>query len=263
MKVLSCTRLALSVVLISCLCGMSFADFNAATFVSEFNAKNNGQGFRFTYTTVNGEAQLTQVSGTASIDLSAYNSSKSTGGTNYFRTFCNEPNQGVSSIYKGSLNYSNGVTKNSEGKAVKLGTAVLYSQFAAGTLANYAYTGTSSTRTTDAGLLKTALQATMGVTTVSNWNSNKYLAQLLAINSSQSYWTGAYDPNKYYAEVGDYAVFAMNNYSSSGAAQQDFFYVTKANYDNGVPEPATLLLWSVGGMSLAGASWRKRRITKK
>ena len=263
MKVFGFARFTMTVLMIFCLCGISFADFNAADYVTHFNSLNNGQGYRFTYGYDN-EVQLTQVSGTDNFDLSAYDTSRSTGRTDYFRTFCNEPTQGVNNTYKGSLNYNTttGVTKNSLGYAVKLGTAVLYSQFAAGTLKDYDYDGLL--RSIDSSYMTAALRATMGVTIVNNWNSNKYLAQLLAINPDKSYWTSAYNPNQRYDEVGDYAVFALNVYSSTGGGQQDFFFVTSTNYSRGsVPEPATLLLWSISGISLAGASWRKYRSKKK
>ena len=58
-----------------------------------------------------------------------------------------------------------------------------------------------------------------------------------------------------------------------GAAARDFdgdyndavflvFVGTGAPGPNGVPEPATLLLWTLGGLGMAGASWRRNRNRK-
>lgn len=259
------------------LSGSVFADFDATQFALQFNGLNNGQGFRYNYTTANGsivgtgsELQLSNQAGTAPVDFSAYSPSHYTGGANYMRTFCIEPN--VSTIANSGmadLNYQNGQTRTSSGFAVKLGTAVLYSQFAGGHLNNFTYT--SIGRNADYSALKSAIQATMGLAGFENynWSANRYLSQLLSLNSDKNYWKGAYDPNKYYQEVGDYAVYAMNVYNNNGGNTQDFLYVTQATYSNNnggpdpsVPEPATILLWSLGALGVAGTSWRRRYCKK-
>ena len=261
-----------SLLLVALFCANAFSDFSASEFARQFNGLNNGQGFRYSYTAANGsgvglgsEIQLSNQSGATSIDFSTYRHDLYTGGTGYMRTFCIEPN--ISTLaYSGTadLNYQNGQTRTSSGVAVKLGTAVLYSRFASGDLYNFGYTNIN--RSSDYTALKTAIQTTMGLLN-SDWLSNKYLKQLLDINNDRSFWTATYDPAKYYQEVGDYAVFAMNVYTSNGANAQDFLYVTKASYGNGgssdVPEPATILLWSLGTLGYAGASWRKRHCRKK
>lgn len=253
-----------------CLCllgGAVRADFNATNFTNSFNSMNSGQGFKYNYTTVGSELELSNTSGYTQADFSAY-TGYNTGGSNYMRTFCIEPN--VTTIaYNGyaKVNYQNGQSKTSSGATINLGTAALYSQFAAGTLQNFNYTN-SATRNSDYVALKTAIHVTMELSGYSsyNWSGNKFLNQLLTINSDKSYWTGAYDPNNYYAEVGDYAVFALNVYSANGTGTQDFIYVTNATYggggDGGVPEPATILFWSLGTLGFAGASWRKKQLCK-
>ena len=269
-------RCVFASLLVFALSSAVLADFNAATFVSQFNSANSGKGLYFTWSIEESynETQLNFTPG--AVDLSAYNSNTSgiyngtanpgNRGKEYFRTFCIEPYVQIGNSY-GKLSYNSSTGRSSisstnsayNGKTVNLGTAVLYSQFASGTLADY-NRGNNSQHSADATLLQTAIQATIGVTTVTNWSSNKYLAQLLAINSSQSYWMGYYDPNQYYSQVGDYAVFAMNvTASSSNTNWQDFLYVVKVSRDTGVPEPATLLFWSLGGLTFAGAKLRRRK----
>lgn len=271
MKAQSLRITTLSFLLLTLLCGNVLADFNAAGFVAGFNSLNNGYGYRFSHSSTNLEDTLIQASGTQNIDKSAYNASLSTTGSNYIRSFCIEPSQIMTSIYNGKLNYNSatGQTKNSEGKALNIGVAYLYSQFAAGTLADYRYmetenNGSGSNRGADAAYLKLAIQQLLGYQGSPEWGTNAFLGQLLQINSDRNYWLSSYDPNQYYDVIGDYAVFAMNVYTSGGVGRQDFLYVTKTDNGNGgdVPEPATILLWSLGGLGATAASWRKRNCNK-
>lgn len=232
--------------------GTSFADLNASEIVSDFNSMNSGQGFRFTYAS---GVTLTTTSGYTNVDTSAYTSSTSgtTSGRTYFKTFCVEPSASTSGTLVGKLNYSNGVSKTSAGYTLSLGAAVLYAEYATGTRYSSA--------------LQTAIQALMGISTVSNWASNSHLAYLLTINADKSYWTQAYDPGQYYDLIGNYSVFVMNVTTTASQDRQDFLYIATAtgggNGGGDVPEPATLLLWTLGGLGLAGASRaRKRRMMK-
>jgi hypothetical protein len=103
-------------------------------------------------------------------------------------------------------------------------------------------------------LLKTA----MGI--YSDWTNNVYLDMLLQINPDQSYWTTAYNANQRYDLIGDYSVFVMTVTLSNGARGQDFLYISKATTTGaGTPEPASLLLWSLGGLGCLIASWKRRR----
>ena len=251
-------------------CATAFSDFDAGQFAIDFNRLNNGQGFRYNYTTANGshigtgsEIQLSNQAGATPVDFSAYRPDLYTGGGNYMRTFCIEPNNSLLA-YSGTadLNYQNGQTRTSSGGVVKLGTAALYSQFASGALQGFNFTAVD--RHAEYITLRAAIQATMGLISA-DWSANKYLSQLLTLNSDKSYWSATYDPGMYYREVGNYAVFAMNVYNNSGGDTQDFLYVTKADYGNGgndVPEPATILFWSLGTLGFVGASRRRRNCKK-
>ena len=278
-------RCVFASMLVFALSSAVLADFNAATFVNQFNSANAGNGVHFTWSLSESynETQLNFTPG--AVNLSAYNSNTSgtytTGvnpgnyGKQYFRTFCVEPNITTGPSY-GQLSYNTATKKSSvsstnsayNDKAVNLGTAVLYSQFASGALLDYSYTNTSL-RPSDALLLQDAIRTTMGITTnyTNNWAGNKYLNQLLNSNYVQGldyaakvkYWMGDYDPNQHYSEVGNYAVFVLNMTSSATKANwQDHLYVVKADYDTGVPEPATLLFW-LGGLTFAGAKLRRRK----
>lgn len=258
--------LALAFASLALVANSALAEFNASQYVSDFNSMNGGQGARINYssTGIAAERMVIQANGTSDFDLSAYSSS--TGGSNYFLSFCVEPTQDTQNIYKGSLNYSNGITKTTSNHVVSVGAALLYSQFASGQLPNYF----NSSQSDNASYLRMALYHLMKIETgVTSWGTNQYLGYLIDINSDISYWTAAYDPNQYYEEIGNYAVFALNTYTSGNVHRQDFLYVTTADYGNGggnggdVPEPATLLLWTLGGLGAAGASWRKRRNQQK
>ena len=59
-----------------------------------------------------------------------------------------------------------------------------------------------------------------------------------------------------------------NNGGDAGGNYNDtvFLVITGAaegGEPGGVPEPATMFLWTLGGLSLAGASWRRKRNMKK
>ncbi|MCL2346781.1 MAG: PEP-CTERM sorting domain-containing protein [Planctomycetaceae bacterium] len=231
--------------------GNAFADLNASQIVTNFNnANGTNSGIQFTFTNNNSESTFTNA-GTNFAPLSAYTGA-GTAGSNYFKSFCVEPGQTITqdgSIYTGRLDYNGTVTKNSSGYALTLGAAVLYKQFATGTLTGY--TGSAS-----APQMLVAIAVLTGQQVLSNWNTNTFLAGLLQQNSNQNYWMGSYNPAMQYSEIGDYSVFVMQ--ITKGATQyQDMIYVAKAT--GTVPEPATLLLWSLGGFSVAGMTWMKRR----
>lgn len=242
--------------------GTAFADLNATEIANNFNASNGGAGWQFGYSSsLNLITLTTYTTAYDNIDNSAYVSTTggTTSGRTWFETFCVEPTTGVGTPMVAKLNYSGGQSKNSNGVALNLGAAYLYKQFATGTLSGFNYSGTTSN-----GMLANAIRVVLGFDTLGNWASNTFLAQLLAENSSQAYWVSSYDPGQYYSEIGNYSVFIMNVYSTAGANRQDFLYIAKANGNGGsdVPEPASILLWSLGGLGLAGSWARKRRLKK-
>ena len=243
--------------------GTSFADLNANDIVSRFNAMNGGTGARFTVTSPDGLNLLTSATGYENVDISAYTTAASTGGTTsgntWFKSFCVEPSVAIGTTSIAKLNYSGGQTKNSSGVALVLGAAYLYKQYATGNLAGFTYPGTSGVN----GTLSNAIRVLLGYTQLTNWSTNTFLNHLLTINSSKTYWTASYDPGKYYNEIGEYSVFVMNMESTTGINRQDFMYLAKATNSNDVPEPASILFWSFTGLGLAGSSWARKRRMKK
>lgn len=253
--------LSLSLLAMLMLTSVSFADLNAGQIVSSFNGLS-ANGLQFRYSTSTNEVNIYQVSAvTPFANTSAYSTSLSTGGNNsYFRTFCIEPTKSVVTSGTAKLNYENNKTVNSAGKALTVGAALLYTRFATGALASSYNYANSTTRGNDAIDLRTAIQSLMGVYTGTvNWN-NKYLQYLLSIDSNQSYWTAVYDPGHFYNEIGQYSVFVMQVKDSSGNGDyQDFIYVAQAStVTTVVPEPATILLWSLGGVGAVAGGLRRR-----
>jgi len=227
--------------------------------------------------------------GTASIDLSGYSGLTSyNGGANinasYFQTFCVDPGLEMSFGVENSglLNYGgrnvapfgDGTTRTKMGARLNLGVAYLYKEFAAGTLRGYEYTY-GDTRIDTAVILQDTIWLLMGRqdkmvnSANANWSTNDFLQELLRVNNSQSYWVNSiYDLNATYGFMDDYKVFVMNVTTSmimqlsgdSTSLQQDVLYVIRDGGGNGVPEPASLLLWTLGSIGVAGVAYRKRRM---
>ena len=245
--------------------GLAFADLNAQAVVTNFNSMNGGRGFDFVFASSASLMTLTTTAGTTNVNNTAYAANRGgtvTGGRTYFYSFCVNPSLSTTTPALGKLNYEASTgrtyTKNANGTnrdALSLGAAYLYKQYA---------TSTSLGNVT-AATFTTALQELNGTISGTNWNTNMFLAMLLSERNDQNYWKAKYDTRHEYSEMGNYVVFVMNVTNSSGAGQyQDFLYITTASGGGGgdVPEPATLLLWSLGGMGLAGSWARKRRMKK-
>ena len=100
-------------------------------------------------------------------------------------------------------------------------------------------------------------------------NSDPYLNLLLGVNSDKNYWMSAYDPNKYYTEIGDYSVFVMNLYYDGGAfngkPMGNMLFLGSMNPvfppsppPPAIPEPETYAML-LAGLGLVGAVARRRR----
>ncbi|MCL2118169.1 MAG: PEP-CTERM sorting domain-containing protein [Planctomycetaceae bacterium] len=271
----------------------TFADVSGI--VSGFNSMNSNRGFVFKmyndqYYSVPpgaGEMRLLNSDGNVMPDLSAYNSALGTAGTisgkDYFQTFCVSPDilMNVGEESQGQLSYvasrftrTTPVAANGYvGESLTFGAAFLYKQFASGAL-NYAYTGTDAARTADAIALQNMIWYLQGKPTVGGGSitDNKYYSYLNSALSGTGFdMYAAYDLTVNYGNfMDDYKVFVMNTSVDTALtrmpgsqARQDVLYVTRDGGGGGqVPEPASLLLWTLGGMGLAGASWRKRRMKK-
>jgi len=108
-------------------------------------------------------AYSTATKGTISsaTDISSWGYNSSMNGQQYFQTFCIEANE----YFSPGTSYSVGISPNAmygsqppNGDPISIGTAWLYSQFAAGTLSGYTYTyGSSRASATSAGALQEAI----------------------------------------------------------------------------------------------------------
>ena len=246
----------------------AFADLNAQAIVSAFNNLNPTQpaaqqGYNFTYFAQAGGNSMQVTTGRDRANLTAYTSTFASDGNNYFRSFCVETLESISNgtNYIGKLNLqADGRTKTTEsGTYLSLGAAYLYKEFA--TQLNPL--GAGNMNATLITAMQDAIHMTMGL---ASWNSsNTYIQRLMAQNNSQSYWMQDYYTTREYAEIGSYSVFVMNVTTLSGAAAQDQIYIARASVvpPGVVPEPATMLLWSIGGMGLVGSSWARQRRMKK
>jgi len=243
-----------------------YADLNAREIYDAFNSMNGGQGFRFVHDTLVSPMLVTlttQAGEYQNVDTTAYMSGRSgsvgSPSRTFFQTFCVAPGLPAISMGLGKLNYNEttGQTATSQGYFLTVGAAYLYKEFA-----------TSLNPLGIAGEINTtefvrAIRALMGITIVSRWTENIYLNALLNINNSRTYWTERYQVNQQYSEIGDYCVFVLNVTESDGLGRfQDFLYIAPASPQD-VPEPATFLLWSLGGMGLFGRSLARKRRMKK
>jgi hypothetical protein len=237
------------------------ADMNAQAIVDQFNSASGGTAMQFTFGWDN-EVKLTQYSPSGFADTSAYLQGV-TGGSDYYKTFCVQPNVGVTLNTEAKLSYINNGSKTTSGYYLTIGTAYLYSQFAAGTLTGYLYDSSNGVYQQQKYYenLLIALRMTMGIYNY-EWDTNPFTSLLLE-TFGQSFWTQVYDPNQYYGIIGNYSVFVMNNREiGTGVNSQDFLYVAQASNSSDVPEPTTILLWGLGGLgALAARKKRKRSVT--
>jgi len=254
----------------------AYAQPTAAEIFSSFNGLNGDQGFLYNVETLGGTSNFQRLTSTGSSpDLSVYH--PTTGGSDFFLTFGVQPNNtnvGSSGIAKLSYNASAGTTTNKDGVALSYGAAYLYSRYADGGLL-----------VMEGGMandFSTALNVLNGtIAAGNNWSSNSFLYQLRTMQSNTDYWTRAYNPGLIYSDayssMGNVSVFILQlNDQSGNASQQDVLYIARSTgpaappWDpnqpptpSGVPEPATLLLWTLGCLGLTGTSWvRNRRMMK-
>ena len=253
--------------------GTSLADFKGDTqqIVNDFNGLNGGKGVYFQYPDNNPSVNyyprivtLRLPSNYTKPNLDAYSAAGTQGvnsqGVSYFTSVCVEPNNtnglrngnGVGSVLVGTLNYSNGVSKTSKGYALSVGAALLYKMYATG---EFAVNLNNENQKLD---FQQAIRSLMKIPDSSITSS----IRTMLTNIIGGDIMAAYDPGKYYDYIGDYSVFVMNVTTQGGTDSQDFLYIAK-HEGSDVPEPATLLLWTLGGLGVAGTSWvRKRRLVK-
>jgi hypothetical protein len=206
---------------------------------------------------VNWNAYSTTTSGTTSDAVDGgswgYNSGLAVAGQKYFQTFCIEYTEefipGGTYAVSMSGNALYGHLGPPNGVPVTMGTAWLYSQFAAGTLSGYNYTYGSG-RTASAGSLQQAIWYLQG----ENGGVDNSLVTL-ALNA-----VGA--ANLLHAANGAFDVEALN-LGDPGAAQDQLVIVTDPIRANlvAVPEPTTMVAGAGAlGLALLGIG-RARRST--
>jgi len=263
--------------------GTSFADFKGDTqqIVNDFNNLNSNQsrkGVYFQYPdNIPGLSYYPRIvtlrlpSNYEKPNLDAYSAAGTQGvnnqGLSYFTSVCVEPDNtnglrngnGVGNVLVGTLNYKDNMSKTSKGYALSVGAALLYKMYATG---EYAVNLNNESQKltfqqTIRGLMKIVDPDTKKV-----YSIDAGIRSILS-NLIQGDIMATYDPGKYYDYIGDYSVFVMNVTSTNGKVDsQDFLYIVK-HEGSDVPEPATLLLWTLGGLGVAGTSWaRKRRLVK-
>ena len=245
-----------------------YAQPTASEIVSNFNGLNGGQGYIYNNVTSGlGSLQnLTTSPGSSNVDTSGYY--WIVGGTNFFQTIGIEPETthvASSGMAKLSYNATTGTTTTTSGTALTFGAAYLYSKFALGGLViteEIAYD------------FYTALNTLTGTFPASNWDTNDLLRELRVIEANTDYWTRSYNPGLIYSAIGNYSIFVMNTTDLMGLESQDTLYIARSTGPTappwgddppiigGVPEPATLLLWTLGGLGFAGTSWAKKRKKK-
>jgi len=222
----------------------------------------------------NGQHILTS----AGINTEAYTN---TPGANAFYTFCFSPTEGTSDSMRGTLNYDpvSGTTTrldstdrfNMDGDlALRNGAAWLYAKFASGDI-DLGTLNSGNWKTFQDAIHLLAKQATTA-SKVSSSN-NRYIQQMLsesgltASQAVEAYRVGDQNVTK------DYAVFVINMVNSTTNNNlQDMLYVVKCTGDDNsddnsnntgeVPEPASILFWTLGSVGAASASWLRKRKTK-
>jgi hypothetical protein len=205
---------------------------------------------KLTFTSTGDQYKLTNT-GTGTLDLSAYTNASSHSGNASFTTFCVEPDSTVTSgsTYNAVLNYNTvtGYTSNTTNTVLKNGAAWLYNQYAT----NSAYSLNSAQYTT----FKEAIKILNGQVA---WNtSNTYVQAFLSAGFNQTQALANYMVGNSLF-TGSNSVFVVQLTTTTGGEVQDFIYVA-GTPSSSTPEPATVLLWSLGSLGALGMSYLKRR----
>ena len=263
--------------------GIALAEFNPQKVVDDFRNLNvSGTGFDFSSNPVwgtqndggNAYRYFVARNGSDLPDLSAYAGYARI--ENGFRAYCIDVHvQPTAQKGTATLNYNaaKGTTYNASGDILTVGAAWLFAQYARGILPGYdetdLYDGDSVDMFYDA---LTVLMSGTNKEKVDFFSTSDNIFSVVMRDAGEVYgytvadWISTYDMRDRYDGIGDFAVFVMSIKGTNGKGYQDFLYLAPADYGSGgggVPEPATLLLWTLGCMGLSSTSWvRKRRMTK-
>ena len=275
--------------------GTALADLSTQQIVDDFNAMNNLQGYLFramaigngslaSYGLNSGEIRLQNTTDSVTgqtPDLSAYDAvfartANNGSGINFsFQTFCVAPEWSIISDdpLKGRLNYESDQTRTYNGNSLTVGVAWLYKEFAAGSLDGYYYDNIDpvNNRVNSAVMLQDAIWFLLGKTgnmfVSTGWTDNDFLQLLLSQpDYDQAFWLATYNPaNNYSGLMEDAKVFVVNvnNTANPANVRQDVLYVVHDGGGTLVPEPATLLLWTLGCIGGMGVAYHNHRKSNK
>ena len=252
----------------------TYAEWNAEAFKNEFNNLNGGLGFCFAFhnelasSNPSGLVLLANYGNSDPVNLSAYSATVFPG---LVSTFCVQPNIHISTssvYYSGTLSYADGktftysVNLDNGIKNLTVFAAFLYKEYVSGHLSPATVGVNPETESFDTiigSALRFLLHGTGSIDSrIENW---LYVQSLqLGINLTE-----VYDPNKHYSFMDDYYVFVMNVYGydtdgTNRVRSQDFLYIVKDSPEH-LPEPATILLWTLGTAGMLGYARRRSRMT--
>jgi len=256
-----------------CFTGLQNANADLQSIVDSFNTSQPK-----TVTITDHTANKQTVESSTALDLSAY-ASHAHIGNNVFYSFCAEPPLGdlpLNQALTATLSFSGGKTYNTSGNsyngpgapwALNKGAAWLYMQYATGEIDPQTDAETQALKSAI-----TALVLESGAENGPEWKGkvdyggqpNPYL--LMALQKFQTkaqlwedYIVG--DANV----TGNYAVFIMQLSDGGSTDYQDLLYIAPYTPDptnntpgGEVPEPASVLFWTLGSIGALGTAWRRR-----
>ncbi len=259
----------------------AFADLSVAPYVDEFNAMNNGKGLYY-IARANAYPDEIYIEAPSNHNVfpnwiwDAYDAKTSgtMNGNFFFKSFCVEQSSPV--IWDlptyGQTDYANNKTTTTSNNSLYLGIALLYKEYATGTLPGYDYVNPRYS----SSALQAFINGVLYGSAVSVFQQhNQFADYLMTLNGDIAHWTQIYDPNTRYDEIGDYSVFVLrtglpasyiDGTGGKGGTEldlQDVLYVMKCP-PSVVPEPASLALWGLLGLGIGGyARFRRKTLPLK
>jgi len=254
-----------------------YAEWIVQNFVDGFNAMNGGSGFKFTSrvssSADDASSPLGAVVLTPSGDFNQYDEFLSAYKNSEFITFCVQPGLPIrkndDGYNWGKLSYKDGETfsymndPNGTKYSLSVGAAYLYKAFITGEMDTALANGKFEVK--DIGMAIRSLMYSSP-----DWATDPVLKWLLNLRievdgkpASQNYWESTtYKLTDSYEFMDEYCVFVLNVYydpQNENMRSQDFLYITKDH----APEPATILVWTLGTIGIVGYARRRSRLCKQ